>query len=110
MEVRRGEVYLADLEPSLGSEANKTRPCLVVSNDASNRSSPTVTVVPITGTVETVYSFEVDLGEELPKPSKAQANQVRTISKKRLRATKMATLSDRTMDAVVAALRLHLQL
>ena len=74
--MRRGEIYFADLSPTVGSEINKWRPVLIVSNDANNRAASTVTVLPITSNVSKVYSFEIGLSPResgLPKPSKALA-------------------------------------
>ena len=108
--MNRGEVYWVDLEPSLGSEADKRRPCVVVSRDASNRAAATVTVVAVTSNVRRVYPFDVYLENVLDRPSKVQANQVRTISKERLLGPPVARLSDELMRQVDAALRLHLEL
>lgn len=76
--MRRGEIYYADLSPTVGSEINKRRPVLIVSNDANNRAANTVTVLPITSNVSKTYPFEVALEPTesgLPKASKAQAHQ-----------------------------------
>ena len=106
----RGDIYYADLSPTIGSEAGKRRPCLIVSNDASNRAASTVTVLPVTSNVQRVYPFEILLEAELDRPSKAQANQVRTIGKERLVGTPLAHLDTGTMELVDDALRLHLAL
>ena len=53
--MRRGEVYRVALDPVIGSETGKTRPAVVVQNDLANRSSPTVTIVPISSRVAKVY-------------------------------------------------------
>jgi mRNA interferase MazF len=106
----RGDVYYADLEPVVGSEASKRRPCVIVSNDANNRAASTVTVLPITSNVEQVYPFEVLLEKELDRPCKVQASQVRTISKRRLDAEPVARLGLPTVKLVDDALRLHLAL
>jgi len=85
--MRRGEIYYANLSPVVGSETNKRRPVLIVSNDANNRNAGTITILPITSNVSRVYPFEVLLAPEdsgLPKPSKVQAQQIRTISKQRI--------------------------
>ncbi|MDZ7802338.1 MAG: type II toxin-antitoxin system PemK/MazF family toxin [Trueperaceae bacterium] len=108
--MRRGDVYYADLEPSVGSEANKRRPCLIVSNDANNRAASTLTVLPITSKVARVYPFEVRLDSELDRPCKVQPNQVRTISKTRLVGAPLVRLSTGVMQRVGDALRLHLDL
>ena len=106
----RGDVYYADLDPAVGSEANKRRPCLIVSNDANNKAASTVTVLPITSSVERVYPFEVLLEAELDRPCKVQASQVRTISKRRLGGGPVARLPQETLKLVDHALRLHLDL
>lgn len=106
----RGELYWVDLDPTLGSEANKRRPCVIVSNDANNRAAATVTVVPVTSRVTRVYPFEVLLEGVLERPSKAQAHQVRTVSKMRLVGDAIARLDDEPMHELDEALRLHLAL
>jgi mRNA interferase MazF len=111
--MKRGEVYFADLSPSVGSEINKRRPVLIVSNDANNRAASTVTVLPITSNVSKVYPFEVALagGESgLPKDSKAQAQQIRTIAKERITSAAVGRLQADKMVAIDAAIRLHLAL
>jgi mRNA interferase MazF len=113
MIIRRGAIYLAALDPTLGHEIAKTRPALVVSNDKNNRFAGTVTVLPITsGALEKVYPFEVGIprGEGgLPKASKIKADQIRTIDKKRL-IKAIGALSDEHMSAVDRAVRIHLDL
>ena len=111
--MRRGEIYYANLSPSVGSEMDKRRPVLVVSNDANNRAASTVTILPITSNITRVYPFEVLLNPEdsgLPKPSKVQAQQVRTISKQRFEGDVVGSLSEELMHLVDAALKLHLAL
>jgi len=111
--MRRGDIYFADLSPTVGSEINKRRPVLIVSNDANNRAASTVTVLPITSNVSKVYPFEVALagGESgLPKDSKVQAQQIRTIAKERITGTAVGRLQANKMRAVDAAIRLHLAL
>ena len=79
--MRRGDIYLVDLEPSRGSEANKKRPAVIVSNDAANRAAEktgrgVVTVVPITSNIARVYPFQVFIpasGSGLHADSKSQA-------------------------------------
>lgn len=111
--MRRGELYYADLSPTVGSEINKRRPVLVVSNNASNRAASTVTVLPVTSNVSRVFPFEVLLpsGKSgLPKDSKALAQQIRTISRERLLPGRAGMLDATLMRAVDAAIRLHLAL
>lgn len=111
--MRRGEIYFADLSPTVGSEINKRRPVLIVSNDANNRAANTVTVLPITSNISKVYPFEFSLSPResgLPKPSKAQAQQIRTISKERLRGDAVGRVNAVLMRQADDAIRLHLAL
>jgi mRNA interferase MazF len=115
--MRRGDLYWVDLEPVEGSEANKTRPAIIVSNDAANRAVErarrgVLTVVPVTSNTERVHPFQVlltaaDCG--LPTDSKAQAEQVRSVAAGRLRA-RIGALPAGPLRQVDAALRTHLAL
>jgi mRNA interferase MazF len=83
--VRRGDIYLANPDPSRGSEVNKTRPVVVVSHNALNQAVTelgrgVITVVPLSSNTNRIYAFQVLLPAEvtgLSKDSKAQAEQVR---------------------------------
>jgi mRNA interferase MazF len=116
--MRRGEIYLANLDPIRGSEANKTCPVVVVSHDALNRvveerGRGVVTVVPLSSNVERVYSFQVFLPAEvtgLSRDSKAQAEQVRALAFERFSSHPESTLPERYMQSLGEALRLHLDL
>jgi mRNA interferase MazF len=116
--VRRGEIWRVDLDPVRGSEANKTRPAVIVSNDRANATAyrlgrGVVTVVPVTSNVDNVYPFQVSLtatsANGLSADSKAQAEQVRSIAVQRLSGRIGAITADegRQLDD---ALRLHLGL
>lgn len=115
--MRRGDVYLVDLEPTLGSEVNKVRPAVLVSNDAANRTAErngrgVVTVVPLTSNTTRVYPFQVviDAGDGgLAADSKAQAEQVRSVDYTRLR-RRLGTLKLATLRQMDDALRTHLSL
>lgn len=111
--MKRGEIYFAALDPTRGAEIQKTRPVVVVSNNAANRSAAVVTVVPLTSNVERVFPFEVLLPASrtgLTKDSKAMAQQVRTLDKARLNARSAGELQIEDMRLLDAALRLHLGL
>jgi mRNA interferase MazF len=111
--MRRGEIYYADLSPTVGAEINKRCPVLIVSNDANNRAASTITVLPITSDISRVYPFEVFLAPAesgLPKASKAQAQQICTISKERLRGNALGRLNSALMREAEDAMRLHLDL
>ncbi|MBF0673208.1 MAG: type II toxin-antitoxin system PemK/MazF family toxin [Salinibacterium sp.] len=113
----RGEIHLASLDPAVAHEQGKVRPVIIVSNNAANSSADrrgrgVVTVVPVTTNVANVYPFQVFLSREqtgLPADSKAQAEQVRSISTDRL-IRRVATLPAELVGAVDDALRLHLAL
>lgn len=115
--MRRGEVRLTDLDPARGSEADKRRPAILVSNDRANATAArlgrgVVTVVPVTSNVTRVFPFHVLLPAELTGlrvDSKAQAEQVRAISVTRLGPV-LGQVPASIMDQVDEALRLHLQL
>jgi mRNA interferase MazF len=115
--MRRGEVRLVDLEPVRGSEASKRRPAIVVSNDRANTVADrlgrgVVTVVPITSNVARVFPFQVLLPADLAGlrvDSKAQAEQVRSVSVERLGPV-LGQLTSAALAAVDDALRLHLDL
>lgn len=115
--MRRGEIVLVDLDPVLGSEANKRRPAVLVSNDRANTTAArlgrgVVTVVPLTSNVERVFPFQVLLPSAetgLTVDSKAQAEQVRSVSVERL-GSAVGRVPSTFMVALDQALRLHLQL
>ena len=115
--MRRGDIWLFDLDPVRASEANKVRPAIVVSNDGANQAaarsgSGVVTIVPLTTNTSTVYSFQVLLAPQdtgLPHESKAQAEQVRSVAVTRAtRHVGVVRASD--MAHIDRALRLHLGL
>ena len=111
--MKRGEIYYANLSPTVGAEINKKRPVLIVSNDANNRAASTITVLPITSNVASIYPFEIKLTRAdsgLPKGSKAQAQQIRTLSKERVSGKVIGKLSAAKMRQIEAAMRLHLGL
>jgi mRNA interferase MazF len=111
--MKRGEIYFANLSPSVGSEMAKRRPVLIVSNDNNNNAATTVTILPVTSNVSRVYPFEVLLNPEdsgLSKLSKIQAQQIRTISKQRILGDAVGNLSTELMELVNVAIKLHLDL
>ena len=110
--ILKGEIYLADLNPTVGSEISKTRPVLIVSNDINNQYAATVTIVPITSTTGKIYPFEVFLpkGEgNLREDSKAKANQIRTIDKLRLK-RRFGKISEEKLKEIEQAILIHLEI
>ena len=111
--MKRGEIYFADLDPTIGSEIKKRRPVLIVSNNANNKMAKTVTIVPITSNIKKIYPFEVLLEtkhSELPKDSKAQCHQIRTISKIRIQDNRIGNVSKNIMDKINSVIKLHLDI
>ena len=113
----RGGIRLTDLDPARPSEANKRRPAVVVSNDRANATAArlgrgVVTIVPIASTVTQVFPFQVLLPAEqtgLRVESKAQAEQVRSVSVERM-GHMLGRVPTHLMTQLDDALRLHLQL
>ena len=112
-EVRRGDVYYADLSPVVGSEQGGIRPVLIVQNDTGNKYSPTVIAAAITsrtGKTKLPTHIEVSAGIDrngaksgLPKNSVILLEQIRTIDKKRLM-ERMGKLDETTMQQVNSAI------
>jgi mRNA interferase MazF len=113
----RGDIFLVELDPVRGSESSKTRPAVVVSSNAVNesaarRSRGVVTIVPITANLRHVFAFQVLLTSEdtgLALDSKAQAEQVRSVSTERL-VRQIGAVGAEKMRHIDDALRLHLSL
>jgi mRNA interferase MazF len=105
---RRGEVWWVAFDPSVGGEIQKTRPAVIVSNDAANAMLNRVQVVPITSQVSRLYPGEafVTLNGERRK---AMADQIATASKLRLR-SRLGRLSGEDIAAVERAVRVQIGL
>ena len=112
--IRRGEIHWIAMDPTLGAEIKKTRPCLVISNNDNNHFSPLITILPITSTIKKLYPFEVRIPKGtggLKEEGTIKANQIRTIDKKRVVGGPQGPeIDDALMDRVVAALKLHLDM
>ena len=113
MNIKRGEIYLAALDPVVGKEISKTRPVVIVSNDKNNEFSGTVTILPVTSkNLKRIYPFEVFLSKgsgNLPKDSKVKADQIRTLDKRRI-VRVIGKLTKDEIDAIEKALKIHLAL
>jgi len=107
MDIKRGEIYYADLSPVIGSEQGGVRPVLIVQNDVGNKFSPTVIAAAITSRgdkadLPTHIKVTAD-GCGLQKDSIILLEQIRTIDKKRLK-EKMGSLDNPSMNMVDKAL------
>lgn len=110
----RGSVLEVNLDPSIGSEAKKTRPCVVIQNDIGNRYSPITIIAAITGAENVPRRYPVDVpvprGEGgLSKDSVVQCNQLRSVDEARFVRT-LGRLSPSTMEKIDKALRTSLSL
>jgi mRNA interferase MazF len=114
IQVKRGDIHYANLDPVVGRETGKTRPVLVIQNDIGNMYSPTTIVAVITEYSEKKASYPICVaikkGNGLKKDSVANLSQVRTIDKKRLVTPKSGTLPNDSMKEVDIALRNSLAL
>lgn len=113
MNIKRGDIYYADLSPVVGSEQGGLRPVLIVQNDVGNKYSPTVIAAAITSKMgKARLPTHIDIpGTDagLSKDSVILLEQVRTIDKKRLK-EKMGHLDDGTMSNVNNAILVSLGL
>ncbi len=113
MNINRGDIFLAALDPVIGHEISKTRPVIIVSNDIGNQYSGTVTIIPVTSkNLEKIYPFEIFLPKnisKLNKDSKGKADQIRTLDKARL-IKSIGHIDQVLMMKVNDAIRIHLNL
>jgi len=109
---KRSEIWLTSLEPVKGSEIGRTRPALIISNNRNNEHASTVTLIPITTSIERLYPFEVlikkgDSG--LSYDSKIKCNQIRTVDRVRL-IRKIGQISQEEINKAEEALLIHLDI
>jgi mRNA interferase MazF len=110
--MKRGDIYLVDFEPPVGSEIRKTRPALIISCDEANRHLKTVTVIPFSSRIDKVFPFEVLVESHesgLDRDSKLKVPQMRAVEKSRL-SRRIGNAGEETMAAVEKAIKLHLDM
>lgn len=106
--MKRGSVWWIDFEPSLGGEIQKTRPALIVSNDAANKIMNRVQVIPLTSIVTKCYPCEAFVTFD-GKKAKAMADQITTVSKQRLK-KKIGQIPAQDLLEVERAIKIQLDL
>ena len=114
MRFLRGRVYVTDLEPVRGSEQGRTRPVVILSNNAMNAASPVVTIAPLTSSsnVPRLYHTDVLISASearLSVDSVVMLSQIRTIAKSRI-TKELGELSAATMVLIEKAARFALDL
>ena len=107
MEIKRGELYYADLSPVVGSEQGGVRPVLVVQNDIGNKYSPTVIAAAVTSRLTKArLPTHIEIAGRsfgLQKDSVILLEQIRTLDKRRLK-ERIGALPENTMKKVDGAL------
>jgi len=110
---RRGEIYLVNFDPTIGSEIQKTRPALILQNNISNQYSPITIVAALTSQFDTeLYPTEILINPPeggLSYPSVVLLNQIRSIDRKRL-VKRLGIISDELMEQVNSAIQISLGL
>ena len=106
--MRRGEVWWVNFDPSVGGEIKKSRPAVIISNDAANAFLNRLQVVPLTSNIDRVYPSEALVSLD-GRSGKALADQLTTISKQRL-GERIGVLSPEDVDKVERAIRVQLGL
>lgn len=106
--MKRGEVWWVALDPTAGTEINKTSPAVIVSNDSANQFLNRVQNIPLTGSADNCYPSEAIITLN-GKKSKAMADQITTADKKHLK-NKLGSISNQDMILVEKAIKIQLGL
>lgn len=106
--MKRAEVWWIDFGPSVGGEIRSPRPAVIVSNDAANEHLNRVQVVPITSSTARLYPSEAYVTVR-GRRSKAMADQITTVSKRRL-VNAVGTVLQEEMEALASAIKIQLAL
>jgi mRNA interferase MazF len=106
--MKRGEVWWVNFDPSVGTEIQKKRPAIIVSNDSSNKHLDRIQVVPLTTKIDRLYPSEAYVMLNGQK-RKAMADQLTTVSMLRV-GERMGRIADDDMHLVEEAIRVQLGL
>ncbi len=106
--IQRGDVWWIQFDPSVGGEIHKQRPAVVVSNNAANQFLNRVQVIPLTSSIEKLYPSEAYVKIKGQK-NKAMADQLTTVSKKRL-INHIGSISSAEMQDIARAISIQLGL
>ena len=112
MDILKGDIVYVNLEPKIGSETGKTRPCLIIQNNINNKHSPTTIVVVITSRDRFKKKYPthvwIDKGDGgLTKDSVIQCEQIRTIDKRRI-TEKLGSVNNDCLQKVEEAIKITL--
>jgi mRNA interferase MazF len=97
--IKRGDIFWVDLDPTRDSEIQKTRPCLIISHDSMNDNYTRVIVAPITSNVKKIYPFDYLLKSDYEVSGKVLFHQLRTVDKSRMK-KKIESLSAQEMKEI----------
>ena len=106
--MKRGEVWWVNFDPLVGGEVRKKRPAVIISNNAANKFLNRVQVVPLTSSVDKLYPSETYITLR-GKKAKAMADQLTTVSKKRL-INQEGTVSNNELEGLERAIMIQLDL
>ncbi len=106
--MKRGEVWWVNFDPSVGGEIRKKRPAVIISNNAANQFLNRVQVVPLTSSVDKLYPSETYITLR-GKKAKAMADQLTTVSKKRL-INQAGAVSNAELEGIKRAISIQLDL
>lgn len=106
--MKRGEVWWVSFDPSVGGEIHKKRPAVIVSNNAANQFLNRVQVIPLTSNIDKLYPSESFITFR-EKKAKAMADQLTTVSKKRL-INQAGTVSTSDLEGIKRAISIQLDL
>ena len=107
--IKRGDIFWVEFDPSVGTETRKRRPALVCSHDDMNENSNRIIVAPITSKLKRVYSFEYAIVDHSFVNGKAMIDQIKAVDKSRVK-DKISSIKTKEMAEIDVILKLVLGL